>query len=126
MPARKILVVSFLICALAGAILAQVRNPEQLGPYPVCVTSIQVDDPSRPDPELGPRPLRTEIWYPSVDATRGMPVNKYSEFVLRGVVPGSMAEAEAGLGSYKKGLTLAELDRTFQNIWGARRAGSRR
>lgn len=116
MAAHKVLAVSFLTCTLAGALLAQVRNPEQPGPYPVGVTSIQVDDPSRPDPELGPRPLRTEIWYPSVDATRDMPKNKYSDFILRGIVPGSLAEAEASLNSYKKGLTVAELDRTFQNI----------
>ena len=104
------------LCCLTCALSSQVRNPEQLGPYPVGVTSIQVDDSSRPDPELGARPLRTEIWYPSVDATRGMPANKYSDFLLRGVVPGSIAEAESALGGYRKGLTVADLDRTFQNI----------
>ncbi|MBZ5609537.1 MAG: hypothetical protein LAP38_14845 [Acidobacteriia bacterium] len=112
--AQKILILS-----LAGALVAlaqEVRNPEQWGPYPVGVTSLQLDDASRPDAELnGPRPLRTEIWYPAVDAARGMPKNKYSEFILRGVVPNSIAEAEDALSGYKKGLTIAELDRTYQN-----------
>ena len=112
---RAFLTCSFLSCVFAGALPGQVRNPEQPGPYPVGVTSIQVDDPSRPDAELGARPLRTEIWYPSVDATRDMPKNKYSDFLLRGVVPGSIAEAETALGGYRKGLTVADLDQTFQN-----------
>jgi len=108
-----------LICALAGALFAMaqdVRNPEQYGPYPVGVTSLQLDDASRPDSELGPRPLRTEIWYPAADAARSMLKNKYSDFVLRGVVPNSIAEAEDALSGYQKGLTIAELDRTYQNI----------
>ena len=108
-----------LICSLAGALAAlaqETRNPEQWGPFPVGVTSLQLDDASRPDAELnGPRPLRTEIWYPAVDAARAMPKNKYSEFILRGVVPGSIAEAEEALGGYRKGLTIAELDGTFKN-----------
>jgi dienelactone hydrolase len=78
---------------------------------------MQLDDASRPDAELnGPRPLRTEIWYPAVDAARAMPKNKYSEFILRAVVPGSIAEAEEALGGYRKGLTIAELDRTYKNV----------
>ncbi|MGH9558139.1 MAG: alpha/beta hydrolase family protein [Bryobacteraceae bacterium] len=101
----------------AALLLAQeVRNPEQPGPYPVGVTSMQLDDASRTDPELGSRPLRTEVWYPAADAARSMPKNKYSDFILRGVIPGSMAEADAMLNGFRKGLTVAELDRTFSNI----------
>jgi dienelactone hydrolase len=105
-----------LIAALT-ALAQEVRNPEQWGPFPVGVTSLQLDDQSRTDPELGvPRPLRTEIWYPAVDAARSMPKNLYSEFILRGVVPGSVAAAEEGLGGYRKGLTISELDQTYRNI----------
>jgi pimeloyl-ACP methyl ester carboxylesterase len=105
--------------ASVGALLAfaqDVRNPEQMGPYPVGVTSMQLDDASRPDAELGPRPLRTEIWYPAIDAARAMPKNKYSEFIQRGVVPNSIAEAEDALSGYRKGLTIAELDSIYQNV----------
>ena len=87
-----------------------------MGPYPVGVTSLQVDDASRPDAELGPRPLRTEIWYPAVDAARGMPKNLYSDFLLRGSVPGSMEAANAALDSYRKGLNVAELDKIYKNV----------
>jgi hypothetical protein len=73
--------------AILPAVAQELRNPEQMGPYPVGVTSIQFDDASRPDPDLGPRPLRTEIWYPAIDASRGMPKNLYSEFILRASVP---------------------------------------
>ena len=104
------------LCALPGA-AQQVRDPEQWGPYPVGVTSLQLDDASRPDAELGGfRPLRTEIWYPAVDAARSLPKNLYSEFLLRGVAPESIAVAEEALGGYRKGLTIPELDRTYRNI----------
>jgi predicted dienelactone hydrolase len=104
--------------ALAGSAAAQqLRNPEQPGPYPVGVTSMQFDDKARPDPELGPRPLRTEIWYPAVDAARSMPKNKYSDFIIgRDTVPGAMDAANEQMNYYLKGLTVAELEKTYKNI----------
>lgn len=105
------------LAAVLSATAQQVLNPEQWGPYPVGVTSLQLDDASRPDAELGgPRPLRTEIWYPAAEAARSMPKNTYSEFLLRGVVPGSIATAEEALGGYEKGITIAELDRRYKNL----------
>jgi hypothetical protein len=104
-----------LVCA-AFAAAQGLGNPEEQGPFPVGVTSIQLDDASRPDSELGPRPLRTEIWYPTSDAARGLPRNLYSDFLLRGVVPGSIAAADEALGGYRKGISVAELDRTYKNI----------
>lgn len=66
------------------------------------VTSIQLNDHSRQDPEAaaGVRSLLTEIWYPSTDAAKAMPPNKFSEFLLRGVAPGSIEGAQGpdGLG----------------------------
>ena len=113
----------FLVAAavtVAGALPAaaqEIRNPEQLGPYPVGVTSLQLDDQSRIDSEMGvPRPLRTEIWYPAVEAARPMPKNLYSESIQRGVAPGSVGAAEEGLNFYRKGLTLAEMDKIYKNI----------
>jgi predicted dienelactone hydrolase len=111
--------VSFLTLVVASGLTMtaqEVRNPEQMGPYPVGVTSLQFDDASRPDAELGARPLRTEIWYPAVDAARGMPKNLYSDFLLRGSVPGAMAAADAALNSYRKGLTVSELEKTYRNV----------
>jgi predicted dienelactone hydrolase len=100
----------------AFAAAQSLEYPEEPGPFPVGVTSIQLDDVSRPDPELGPRPLRTEIWYPAPDAARGLARNLYSDFLLRGVIPGSITAAEEALGGYRKGITIAELDRTFENV----------
>ena len=67
------------------------------GPYPVGVTSLQLDDHSRADPEsaAGVRSLRTEIWYPAAEEARGLPPSKFSEFLLRGVAPGSIEGAES-------------------------------
>jgi predicted dienelactone hydrolase len=122
-PARKVLASAILLAvaltissALAQSPGNDLRNPEQMGPYPVGVTSIQLDDPSRPDPELGPRPLRTEIWYPAIDAARGMPKNLYSDFILRGSVPGSVDAANESLNFYRKGLTLPDIDKAYKNV----------
>ncbi|HEV8146965.1 MAG TPA: dienelactone hydrolase family protein [Bryobacteraceae bacterium] len=109
------LVAISVVCAAVGAAQG-LAYPEEQGPLPVGVTSLQLDDLSRTDPELGPRPLRTEIWYPAPDSARGLPRNLYSDFVLRGAVPGSISAAEEALGGYRKGITIAELDRTYKNV----------
>src|ERR1700677_3762337 len=109
-------VLTCVVVTILPALAQEVRNPEQIGPYPVGVTSIQFDDASRPDAELGARPLRTEIWYPAIDASRGMPKNLYSDFLLRGSVAGSMDAANASLDSYRKGLTVSELEKTYKNV----------
>jgi dienelactone hydrolase len=113
MTLTRLLVASLMILP---SFAQDVRNPEQMGPYPVGVTSLQFDDAGRPDAELGARPLRTEIWYPAIDAARGMPKNLYSDFLLRGSVAGSMDAANAALDSYRKGLTVSELEKTYKNV----------
>lgn len=40
--------------------------------YPVGVTTLQIDDPSRSE-EGQPRGLQTEIWYPAMDEARDLP-----------------------------------------------------
>lgn len=116
----RVLQASLMVAALAaGAPLAaqELRNPEQMGPYQVGVTTIQLDDKARIDPEFNvPRPLLTEIWYPAVDAARSMPKNTYSDFIAGGKVAGSLDAANEQLNSYKAGLTVAELEKTFKNI----------
>jgi len=104
--------------AAVPASAQQLRNPEQMGPYPVGVTTMQLDDKSRPDAELNaPRPLRTEIWYPAVDAARSMPKGKYSDFVSGiNTVPGALDAVNAQLNNYKPGLTVAELEKTYKTV----------
>ena len=117
-PIRSAIELATLLAAgltILPAVAQDVRNPEQMGPYPVGVTSLQFDDASRPDAELGARPLRTEIWYPAVDAARGMPKNLYSDFLMRGAGPGSIAAADEALNSYRKGLTVAEMDKIYKD-----------
>ncbi|CAK9041700.1 unnamed protein product [Durusdinium trenchii] len=86
------------------------------GPYPVGVTTMQLNDVSRQE-ESRPRSLQTEIWYPATDETRGLPPNRFSEFLGRGVIPGSIeaAEDKDAIGGYRSGLTVKELDETWPN-----------
>lgn len=90
----------------------------QLGQFPVGVTSVQLDDHTRPDPglALGVRSLLTEIWYPADDAARSMPRNVFSEFLLRGTVAGSIQAVETALSSYGRPVTIAQLDKDWHNV----------
>ena len=88
------------------------------GPFPVGVTTTQFDDVARKDPSSGgPRRLQTEIWYPAAREAEALPRNRYSDFLGRGVIPGSIEAAEApnAIGGYREGLTIAELDASWPN-----------
>jgi len=78
---------------------------------------LQLDDHRRQDPEGGARSLQTEIWYPATDESVDMPRNRYSDFLGRGTIAGSIEAAEAAdaIGGYRPGLTIAELDETWPN-----------
>ena len=109
-------VLAILSCGLA-AHGQTLPNPEELGPYPVGVTTVQLDDHGRTDPETGgPRSLLTEIWYPAAEEARGLPKNKYSEFMLRGVGEGFIEAAEEGLSGYRENFSVADFDKVFENI----------
>ncbi|MDA1371681.1 MAG: dienelactone hydrolase family protein [Proteobacteria bacterium] len=113
----KYILAAVLLLACKSLFAQSALDPEQPGLFPVGVTSMQLDDHGRVDPETGgPRQLLTEIWYPAVDGVRGLPANKFSEFILRGAGTGFLEAAEEGLGGYREGITVAELDRTFENI----------
>jgi len=88
------------------------------GPYPVGVTTIQFDDHSRTDPDGGPRGLQTEIWYPATQDSKMLPLNRYSDFLARGVIPGCIDRAEDpdAIGGYRQGLKIKELDLCWQNL----------
>jgi len=89
-----------------------------LGPYPVGVTTIELTDINRTDPEdpSEPRRLQTEIWYPAIPDTINSPKNKFSDFLGGGVIPGSIDRANSprAIGGYRDGLTVAELD---ESVW---------
>ena len=88
------------------------------GPFEVGVTTMQFDDASRKDPDTGgPRKLQTEIWYPASSEAAQAPRNKYSEYLGRGAIPGSIAAAETddAIGGYLPGLTIAALDASWPN-----------
>ena len=85
----------------------------QPGPFPVGVTTMQFDDHSRKDPSSGgPRRLQTEVWYPAAAEASNLPPGRYSDYLGRGTIPGSIAAAEESdaIGGYKDGLTIAQLD----------------
>ena len=91
-------------------------HPE--GPYPIGVTTMQLNDTARSDPdEPAPRRLQTEVWYPAGVECRFAPKNLFSEFLGRGAIDGSIAAADApgAIGGYRDGLTIEELDRTWPN-----------
>ena len=117
---RTIRVAAFAaVCSVAvqstGA--QELPDPAQLGPYPVGVTTIQFDDHSRTDPDsAGPRQLLTEIYYPAAEDARDLPVGKFSDFVLGGVIPGSIEALEAAFSGYQEGFSVAELDETYRMI----------
>ncbi len=96
-------------CALAaGGALA---DPSKPGPYPVGVTRTTLVDHSRTDALTGkPRTLVTEIWYPATDAARGLPKNKYTDFLS--VPVGVGIEAVLQL-AWKK--SAAELNACYGN-----------
>ena len=45
-------------------------DPAVFGPYPVGVTTIVLEDPSRPKADGSPRRLLTEVWYPATEEAR--------------------------------------------------------
>merc|ERR1740139_143197 len=103
--------------------LAMSTSPEEilettgmpLGPYPVGVTTVQFDDPSRAD-----RALQTEIWYPAREEARLMTPNLYSDFIgSRGCADPAeavaLADGPSAIGGYRKGITVKELDGTWTN-----------
>ncbi|MBL7648888.1 MAG: dienelactone hydrolase family protein [Candidatus Hydrogenedentes bacterium] len=79
------------ICTLAVigtglySLFAVAESPESPGPYPVGVTTIQMQDPSRMDPTLkAPRPLLVEIWYPAAESARAGTPAKFTDFFMGG------------------------------------------
>ena len=58
-----------------------------------------------------------EIWYPAGDEARDLPRNRFSDFLGRGAIPGSIqaAEEENAIGGYRNDLTIKELDETWSN-----------
>ncbi|HQN01066.1 MAG TPA: dienelactone hydrolase family protein [Candidatus Hydrogenedentes bacterium] len=107
---------NFLFCIVfvlsAGNALADQFNPEMPGTYPVGVTTITFVDHSRTDAlTKGPRTLPTEIWYPAGEETRGLPVNRLSDFFLKNQSPELALLLLAGFG-----VELEEADKVFKNF----------
>ena len=102
----------FTVVAFAALAETGLSNPEEPGAYPVGVTSTTFVDHSRTDPiTKGPRTLPTEIWYPAAEETRGLPVNRLSDFFLKNQSPELALLLLAGFG-----VELAEADKVFQNF----------
>ena len=75
----------FLLSSLPFHAAAAPANPEDSGPFPVGVTTIQLSDPARQDPALeAPRPLLAEFWYPASDSARGAAPTKFTDFYMGG------------------------------------------
>ena len=107
----------WILSSALGASGQELPDPEALGPYPVGVTTIQLDDHGRVDPETGgPRQLLTEIYYPAAEEARSLPKSKFSEFIPRGGAPGFVEAAEEALSGYRDGFTLEAFDKEYRNV----------
>ena len=96
---------------------AQAITGLPLGPYPVGVTTVQIDG----DPKRG-RGLQTEIWYPATDAALDMPTTKYSQYLGLDTAKDpqdALAKANAGnaIGGYRDGISIEELDDPTKTTW---------
>lgn len=109
---------TIIILASAGAMrpestrsAGKVLDPLVSGPYPVGVTTTVFVDAARTDAfTKESRTLVTEIWYPAVDETSGLPKNKFSDFIPGGITPQFEALAKIG---YRK--PISEVERAFWN-----------
>lgn len=114
---RFVLVLSIVLVARLGSGADATPDPHKPGPYPVGVTTIAFVDHTRTDPSTGgPRTLLTDIWYPATDDARNLPKNKYSDFLLRGVLPGTYEAWSQGVNAtYKSNWTVEEYEKVFKN-----------
>lgn len=102
----------FLFAAAAFSRAESLPNPQELGPYPVGITTMEFVDHSRIDVNTKEdRTLLTEIWYPATDDSRGLPKNQFSDFFLRGQAP----ELEKKLMDFLK-TDAASLNGRFADI----------
>jgi len=91
------------------------------GPFPIGVTTIQINDTNRLDPgnKNKCRSLQTEIWYPTSDASKDLPKNTYLQHLLGGngeslsenekVEILKAANGPKAIGGYRNGITVEEL-----------------
>lgn len=90
---------------------AKVPEPLSAGPFPVGVTRTVFVDKSRTDNiTKGPRTLVTEIWYPAADDSRGLPKNKYSDFMPGGLTPELDVMIKA---AYR--MSISDIDKMYWN-----------
>ncbi|OEU14431.1 alpha/beta-hydrolase [Fragilariopsis cylindrus CCMP1102] len=93
-----------------------------IGPYPVGVTTVQIDggEDGRKD-----RGLQTEIWYPAVaddSLDNNKPVTKFSDYLgldtaLDPTEALKIANSPNVIGGYRDGLTVEELDSVEESTW---------
>ncbi len=81
-------ILTALALLIPASLIQAAPSPEAPGPYPVGVTTIQLEDGARIDEKLGgPRPLLAEIWYPAAPSAKGQPTTKFADFYLDGKNP---------------------------------------
>jgi len=90
-----------------------------LGPYPVGVTTVQIDSTTDGRKNRG---LQTEIWYPATDdSTDGKPTTKYSDYLGLDTADDpkeavTIANGPNAIGGYRDGITIEELD-SAETTW---------
>jgi predicted esterase len=89
-----------------------------LGPYPVGVTTVQIDSSDGRD-----RGLQTEIWYPATDdALLDKPITNFSDYLgldtaLDPTDALKIANSPNAIGGYRDGLSIEELDSVEDSTW---------
>jgi dienelactone hydrolase len=106
-------IVAILVCAFSIQISTfAASNPEELGPYPVGVTTtVLVDNARQDDATKGPRTTMTEIWYPSTELGEEFPRNKFTDYLLKGTHVGIATAVKMAFG-----VDIADLDKNYENI----------
>jgi dienelactone hydrolase len=97
-----------LFVACVGSAFAQeAPPPAALGPYPVGVTSMLLEDHTR---DGGTRSLMTEIWYPATEDSRGLPKNRLLDFFGNPKTPAFPMLLKMAFGA-----DIVAADKIFQN-----------
>jgi len=87
------------------------------GPYPVGVTTVQIDGNAKRG-----RGLQTEFWYPATEKALDMPTTKFSQYLGLETCKDpedALNKANAGnaIGGYRDGITIEELDDPSRTTW---------
>lgn len=108
--------------SLSRSVKAQKITGLPLGPYPIGVTTVQIDGNNRNSKRSDNRGLQTEVWYPATDAALQLPITKFSDYLGLDLCKDPAAalraaNADNAIGGYRDGISVEELDDPARTTW---------